>query len=280
MIRIVTDSACDLPDGVAEELGISVVPLYINMCGRSYKDLFEITRDEFYQQLPHCEQIPTTSAPSPEAFTAEYKRLLDEGASEVISIHISRNLSRTIDSAHEAKANHPELPVTVVDSDQLSLGAGYIVMEAVKAAWEGLSKDKILERISDLSKRTYVFAALDTLHYLSKSGRMHVALARLGTLLHIKPLLKMNQGKPEAERVRTREGAVRRLIRLVEDLGPLEKLSLVHTFAYERIEDLYQRSRELFPEQSYLPDIVGVTPVLGSHLGPGVIGFTAIAKES
>ena len=280
MIRIVTDSACDLPDGIAEELGISIVPLYINMCGRSYKDIFEITRDEFYRRLPNCVEVPTTSAPSPEAFAAEYQRLMDNGASEIISIHISRNLSRTIDSAYEAQANHPEMPVTVVDSDQLSLGAGYVVMEAVKAAWEGMSRENILQRISELSKRTYVFAALDTLQYLSKSGRMHIALARLGTLLHIKPLLKMNNGKPEAERVRTREGAIRRLIRLVEDLGPLEKLSLVHTFAYERIEELYQRSKSLFPEQMELPDRVGVTPVLGSHLGPGVIGFTAIVKES
>lgn len=280
MIRIVTDSACDLPDGVAEELGISVVPLYINMCGRSYKDLYEITRDEFYQQLPNCDQVPTTSAPSPEAFAAEYQQLMDNGASEIISIHISKSLSRTIDSAFEAKANYPEIPVTVVDSDQLSLGAGYVVMEAVKAAWDGMSREKILQRIADLSRRTYVFAALDTLHYLSKSGRMHVALARLGTILHIKPLLKMNRGRPEAERVRTREGAIKRLLRLVEDLGPLEKLSLVHTFAYERIEELYQRSKYLFPEPVILPDRVGVTPVLGSHLGPGVIGFTAIAKGS
>jgi DegV family protein with EDD domain len=280
MIRIVTDSACDLPDGIAEELGISIVPLYIHICGRSFKDLFEITRDEFYQQLPSCEQIPTTSAPSPEAFAMEYQRLLSSGASEIISIHISKSLSRTIDSAHEAKLSHPDFPVTVIDSDQLSLGAGYIVMAAARAALDGKSRDEILTLISNLSKRTYVFAALDTLHYLSKSGRMHVALARLGTILHIKPIVKMNRGKPDAERVRTNEGAMRRLIRLVEDLGPLEKLALVHTYAYERIEELYQKSRYLFPNNDLLPDRVGVTPVLGSHLGPGVVGFAAIKKES
>ncbi|MBI9049662.1 MAG: DegV family protein [Anaerolineaceae bacterium] len=280
MIRIVTDSACDLPDGIAETLGISIVPLYINLCGQSFIDIVEISRDEFYQRLPACEQVPTTSAPSPASFRKVYEQLVADGASDIISIHISTSLSRTIDSAREAAAMANHLPITVVDSDQLSLGAGYVVMAAARAAVEGKTKEEILNIISEVSKRTYVFAALETLHYLSKSGRMHVALARIGTILKIKPLLKMNRGKPEAERVRTNEGAVRRLMRLVEDLGPLEKLSLVHTYAYERIENLYQRAKHLFPETDDLPDIVSVSPVLGSHLGPGVIGFTAIIKES
>jgi DegV family protein with EDD domain len=279
-IKIVSDSACDLPDGMAEKYGITIVPLYITMCGKSYLDMIDISRDEFYQRLPSCDEVPTTAAPSPEAFRSVYKKLALAGASQIISIHISTNLSRTIDSAHEAAATTEQVPVTVVDSTQLSLGAGYVVMAAAQAAAQGKSLEEILTIIEDISKRTYVFAALDTLHYLSKSGRMHVALARVGTILRIKPLLKMNQGNPEVERVRTTEGSIRRLLHLVNELGPLEKLSLVHTFAYERIAVLYQRAKDLFPVSDTQVDIVSVTPVLGCHLGPGVIGFTAIKKES
>jgi DegV family protein with EDD domain len=279
-IKIVTDSACDLPEGMAEKYGITIVPLYITLSGKSYVDMVDISRDEFYQRLLKYDEVPTTAAPSPEAFRLVYQKLALEGASAIISIHISSSLSRTIDSAHEAASGMTDIPVTVVDSDQLSLGAGYIVLEAAKAAAEGKTTDEIVQIIRELSKRSYVFAALDTLHYLSKSGRMHVALARVGTILRIKPLLKMNLGKPEVERVRTSEGAVRRLLKLVSELGPLEKLSLVHTYAYDRIEALHQRALDLMPVDAPKPDLVSVTPVLGSHLGPGVIGFTAIKKRA
>lgn len=278
-IRIVTDSACDLPDGAAGQHKIEIVPLYINIEGKSYLDIVEITRNEFYQRLPACHELPTTAAPSPASFLQAYEKLADEGADEIISIHISSSLSRTIDSAHEAAREFHRIPVHVIDSDQLSLGAGYVVLAAAKAVAQGKSMNEVLHVISNISARTYVFAAVETLRYLSKSGRMHVTMAKIGTLLRIKPLLKMNRGKPEAERVRTNEGAIRRLITLVEHLGPLEKLSLVHTYAYDRIEILYERARHLFPEGN-IPDWINVTPVLGTHLGPGVIGFAAVQKES
>jgi DegV family protein with EDD domain len=166
----------------------------------------------------------------------------------------------------------------VFDSQQLSLGAGYLVLEAARMAEEGKSVSEILPILEELTTRIYVFAALDTLEFLRRSGRMHFALATIGSLLHLKPVLKMNRGNPTSERIRTRKKAVLRLIQLVEDLGPLERIDLVHTNAPAQAQSLFERARYLFPV-GYEPLSVDVTPVLGAHIGPDVVGFACIAKQ-
>ena len=275
-IKIVTDSACDIPEHLVKEYGITVIPLYINIGDKSLLDGIEITRDEFYTNLPNYPVNPTTAAPGPGMFQKAYEKLAEEGATEIISIHISISLSSTLDSARAGAEQTQSIPVMVIDSHQLSLGAGFVVLAAAKAAKEGKSKEEVLQAIQDQISCTHVFAALDTVDYLRRSGRMNTIVAGLASLLQIKPILKMYDGKPSAERVRTEEKALLRLIQLVEDLGPLEHLSLVHTSAPEKAEKLRQRALHLFPENS-TPLSVGVTPVLGAHLGPGVAGFAAIS---
>jgi DegV family protein with EDD domain len=276
-VRIVTDSTCDLPVELVEKHNIVVLPLYIHIGQRSYQDGVDMSRQEFYQGLPTFKEHPTTAAPSPDLFKDTYQQLADQGATDIISIHISESLSAVVQVARMAAKEFEPVPVTVFDSQQLSLGAGYIVLEAAKAAQAGKSVAEIIPILEDLTSRTYVFAALDTLEFLRRSGRMHFALATIGSLLKLKPLLKMNRGDPTSERIRTREKAIRRLIQLVERIGPLERIDLVHTYAADQAQALFERARDLFPEK-YIPLSVDVTPVLGAHIGPKVIGFACIAK--
>jgi DegV family protein with EDD domain len=275
-IKIVTDSTCDLPKSIIEQLGIMVIPLYINIEKRSYLDQIEITRQDFYQRLPEYKPIPTTAAPGSESFRKAYEDLAIQGATEILSIHISGNLSAVVDSATIAAQETKSVPVTVYDSGQLSLGLGFLVMKAAQEAAEGRSIEKIITSIEKLGKRTYVFAALNTLEFLRRSGRMNNILAGLGSLLQIKPILKMHRGEASAERVRTRERAINRIITLVEELSPLERIELVHTNAPEEAKALYQRAQHLFKDDQE-PLIVDVTPVIGAHIGPGVVGFACAA---
>jgi DegV family protein with EDD domain len=276
-IRIVTDSTCDLPEAIITEYGITVVPLYINFGDQSYLDGVELSRQEFYKRLPDCDPLPTTAVPGPEVFRQTYERLADEGASEVLSIHISISLSAIVDVARLGAKETDAVPVTVLDSRQLSLGTGFLVLAAAKAAAEGHSIDEIIPLLEEQISRSHVFAALDTLEFLRRSGRMNWAMASLGTVLQIKPLLKMYDGNPTAERVRTRNRATKRLISLLSDLVPLEKVALVHTHAADRAEALRQQVQHLLPEGE-IPS-VDITSVIGAHIGPGAAGFACVAAR-
>jgi DegV family protein with EDD domain len=276
-IRIVTDSTCDLPEAVVAGCGITVVPLYINFGDQSYLDGVELSRQEFYERLPDCDPPPTTAVPGTEMFRQTYERLADEGAKEVLSIHISISLSAVVDVARLAAQETDAVPVTVLDSRQLSLGTGFIVLAAAQAAAEGRSMDEIIPLLEEQALRTHVFAALDTLEFLRRSGRMSRVMAGLGSVLQIKPLLKMYDGNPTAERVRTRERATERLITLLSDLVPLEQVALVHTHAPDRAEELRQRVQHLLPEGE-VPS-VDITPVIGAHIGPGAAGFACVAAR-
>jgi DegV family protein with EDD domain len=276
-IRIVTDSTCDLPEATVAEYGITVVPLYINFGDRSYLDGVELSRQEFYERLPDYETPPTTAVPGPEVFRQTYERLADEGATEILSIHISISLSTMVDVARLGAKETDAVPVTVFDSRQLSLGTGFLVQTAAKAAAEGHSMDEIIPLLEEQISRTHVFAALDTLEFLRRSGRMNRVMAGLGSVLQIKPLLKMYDGEPTAERVRTRKRATERLISLLSDLVPLEQVALVHTQAPDRAEDLRQRVQHLLPEGE-VPSM-DITPVIGAHIGPGAVGFACVTAR-
>ncbi|OGO07401.1 MAG: hypothetical protein A3K46_07435, partial [Chloroflexi bacterium RBG_13_60_9] len=185
-IRIVTDSTCDLPQEIIQQHGIGVVPLYIHAGGREYQDGVDLSRREFYERLPSFHPAPTTAVPSPEVFRRAYDRMAEEGASEVLSIHISVKLSAMADIAREGAKITKTLPVTVLDSRQLSLGMGFQVLAAAEAAAAGRTMPEILAMLEGQISRTHVFAALDTLEFMRRSGRMNFALATLGTLLQIK----------------------------------------------------------------------------------------------
>jgi DegV family protein with EDD domain len=274
-VRIVTDSTCDLPPEIIDRYHIWVVPLYINVGKQGFLDGIDITREDFYARLPYFPVHPTTAAPSPDKFRALYNALADEGASEVLSIHISASMSAILDVANLAARNTKSAPVTVLDSGQLSLGTGFLVETAAILAAQGYSISQMLPVLNVQIKRTHVFAALDTMEFLKRSGRVNGIIARLGSLLRIKPIMKMFDGTPSAERVRTTSHATRRLVQLLAQVTPFERLAFVHTHALERVEELRRHAASLLPPGDILS--VDITPVIGAHIGPGAAGFAVIS---
>ena len=277
-IAIVTDSTCDLTPDIVQRYSIEVIPLFIQMGEERLMDGVNITKDEFYTRLPEYDPAPSTATPGPEIFIKRFEELADKGFQAILSIHIAEALSATLNSARTAAKEFTRIPVTVLDSGQLSLGLGLLVEKAARMAQSGHKIEEILESLQDLMPRTHVFAALDTLEYLRRSGRMHVAVARFGEILKLKPLLHMNQGKPVAHRVRTTRRAMERMIGWLDEYGPFEQLAVLHAGVEARAKDL--RTQVL----KYLPDteipIHQITPVLGCHLGVGALGFAVISQEN
>jgi DegV family protein with EDD domain len=278
-IRIVTDSTCDLPEQTVSRHKISVIPLHINQGYNSFRDGVDLSREEFYTLLPEYKPAPSTAAPSPEVFRQQYEQLANEGAQSILSIHISESLSATVNSARMAAEQFKRIPVTVLDSTQLSLGLGFIVEKAAQMAELDHKMEEILDNLHELMKRAYVFASLKTLEYLRRSGRMHFAMARLGEILQIKPLLYMNQGEPTAHRARTQSRATERLFEWLTQYAPYERLAIVHAGIQAEAEAMRERVREFLPDGE-IP-IMQITPVLGAHLGIGALGFACVSsKES
>jgi fatty acid kinase fatty acid binding subunit len=248
-IRIVTDSTCDLPAEIINRYGIHVVPLYINVGRQGYLDGIDISRFEFYGRLPTFPEYPTTAVPSTERFHAAYNTLADEGASEILSIHISTSLSAVVDVAKVTARETTSVPVTVLDSQQISLGTGFLVEAAAKLAEAGKSAVEILSVLQSQIQRSHVFVALDTLEYLKRSGRMSKYIAGLATLLQVKPILTMYNVKPGTERVRTRDRALKRLVEMLAAIGCLERVAIVHTHAPpERVAELRAMAAHLLPK--------------------------------
>ncbi|MBT7191441.1 MAG: DegV family protein [Anaerolineae bacterium] len=274
---ILTDSTCDLPAETIARYGIEVTPLHINMGSETFFDGVNTTKEEFYRRLPDYDPAPSTAAPGTALFIKHFEALVEKGAKEILSIHISESLSATIASARLAAKEFTKIPVTVLDSTQLSLGMGFLVEHAAQMAKRGQKAAEIVAQLRSIMPRTYVFAALDTLEYLRRSGRMHIAVARFGELLRLKPLVYMNNGKADAHRVRTRQNAIKKLFTWLDTHGPFEELAVVHAGVQERAEELHEQAQQYFPDGEII--IQQITPVLGTNLGIGALGFAGIAKE-
>ena len=276
-ISIVTDSTCDLPQSIIQELNITVIPLFINIGEKGYRDGVDITRRDFYANLPGYSTHPTTGTPGVDRFTETFADLAAQGATGILSIHISKSLSATVDVARAAARDFQPGIVTVRDSEQLSLGTGFQVETAARMAREGKSMPEIIAALDDLAARTFVTARLDTLAFLRRSGRMNAFMAGLGSLLQIKPLLTMKNGHPGSERVRTITRATARLVDMLKSYLPVERFALLHTNAAGEAEEFRAHVASLLPPgEIYSMDI---TPVIGAHIGPGAVGYALVSKN-
>jgi len=275
-IKIVTDSTCDLPGELVKSLGITVIPLFINIGDQGYLDGVDISREEFYSNLAGYPFHPTTGTPGIAAFTQAFDNLVDQGAEEIISIHISEKLSATIDVARTAAGEFNKAKVTVRDSGQLSIGTGFQVEMAARMANDGKSSTDILAALDSLRSRTFVTAGLATLEFLRRSGRMNRFMTGIGSLIQLKPILTMRDGKPGSDRVRTSLRAEKRLISLLEDNLPIERFALLHTNAHAKAEEFKKRIEKCLPEGEIFS--MDITPVIGAHLGPGAVGYALISK--
>ena len=276
-IKIVTDSTCDLPQSIIAELDITVIPLFINFGDKGYRDGVDLSRADFYARLPTSDPLPTTAAPGHEVFKQAYDRLADKGATEILSIHIAESLSATVNVAKVAAQETRSARVTAFDSRQLSLGTGFIVEAAARAAQAGRSLAEIIAQLEELIPRIHVFAALDTLEFLKRSGRVSGLMAGLGGLLQMKPILKMYNGQAGSDRVRTRSRAIGQLVNLLSQCSPLERVAMVHTHAFTPAEEIRQLVEPMLPEKDIWS--MDITPVIGTHIGPGAVGFACVTKK-
>ena len=275
-VRIVTDSACDLPEPICEELGIEVVPLTIRFGSREYVDRKELSVEAFWRELEASSVLPETSAPSVGAFEETFRRLSDDGADAIVCINLSARLSATMQSAQvAAKALDGETPIEIIDSMSASMGIGNLVLHAARRARDGAPMDEIVREVEARKNREHVFAALDTLEYLRKGGRIGGAQAMLGSMLSIKPIINVIDGAVEsAGRVRTRSKALRFLVDQIP-AGKVEIISVLHANAPD-LDEFLAMLEPVVPDAEVTVGTIG--PVIGVHTGPRVMGIAWIDR--
>jgi len=276
-LGIVTDSTCDIPQFLIEQYELEVIPCILVIDGKEYVDGKDLTREEFYRRLPGLKTQPTTAAPSIGDFSTRYDSLLTRGCDHVLSIHAAGALTSVLNIARQAAGDFPDR-VTCIDSTSLSLGLGFQVLAAAEAA--ELGRQAALDAVKSAHRRLQVFAALDTMEYLKRSGRVPATVAILGSLLNIKPLIELKDGEVKAMgAARTTKQANERMSRFLLEGGPLERLAILHTGAETRarefLNELMQKSSQSVPRDILM---VNVTTVIGTHVGPNGLGFAAIRK--
>jgi DegV family protein with EDD domain len=272
-IAIVTDSTCDIPSELAESLEIAIVPNLLVIDGQSIPDGPDFSRRQFYRQLPAMKNFPTTASPSLAAFDGVYEHLLRQGADAILSIQVSGKLSAVYSTASLAAQSFAGR-VRVFDSQNVSLGLGFQVLAAAEAARAGQMPEAVLSHLESLRRRIHLVAMLDTLEYVRRSGRVSWARASLGALLSIKPFVEVRQGEVHSlGETRTRRKGIARLLELMQSLGALERLALLHSNADE---DARQLAEIMAPRLPDPPLVVNVTTVIGAHVGPNGLGFTAV----
>ena len=272
-IRVVTDSACDLPQELADELGIEIVPLTIRFGEESFVDRRDLSPTQFWAKVAGSPVLPETAAPSPGAFEAAFRTLASDGADGIVCVTLSSELSATYQAAVlGAKAVEGVVPVRVVDSRAVTLAQGLMAVAAARLAKQGKGLDDCAGVAADLVPRTRIYGALDTLENLKKGGRVGSAQALLGSMLSIKPIIELADGKVEPEsKQRTRSKSLRYLVEKVRQFPRVEDLAVMHGDAPD-IDELLDLLGAVYPREDIIVGQIGA--VIGTHAGPRVVGVT------
>jgi len=274
-VRIVTDSACDLPAEVATEMGIEIVPLSIRFGDEEFIDREELSVAEFWSRCVNMSTLPETAAPAPGQFESVYRKLADEGATGIVVVSLSGALSATIQSAELAaraiaEDDDTDVDIRIVDSRTVTLGIGTIALACARRAADGGSIDDVEALATDLVQRTRVFGALDTLDNLKKGGRIGNATAFLATALSIKPIIEVADGVVEqGGKQRTRSKALAFLVDKVTSYeGRIENLAVLHADCSD-VDVFVEMLRPHYDGEIVVGEI---GPVIGTHGGRGTIG--------
>ena len=263
---------------------MTVIPCNVHFGDDVYKDGVDIFPDEFYARLVSSPKLPTTAQPSANDFLQVYKALSDDGH-EVVSVHLSAKFSGTLNSAHQAKAMFESSEadgapnrIEIIDSGMTSAGLGLVALGAARVAKDGASCNQVLGEVDGALDRVHCYFLLDTLEYLQKGGRIGKASAFLGSLLNIKPILTIKDGEAHpSERVRTRDRGLQRLVDIVGSHAPAEEICIVHSTAPEDAQTLRERLGDLMPQEKIIMSRFG--PVVGTYLGPGVLGVGLVSAR-
>ncbi len=278
MIRVVTDSTCDLPAGYYQQFGITVVPINIQFGTDTYLDGVTIDRSTFYRKIEELGILPKTSQPSPSQFEQVYRQLADDGAVDILSVHVTAKLSGTCQSAELAKGMVADsVRVHVFDSAGGSVGLGFMAVEAARMAKAGKSIDEILQRLEVMRSRMQVILTVQDLRFAQMSGRVGRLQSSLSSLLNIKPVVTLDDGLLDvADKVRTRSKAVGRMIEMIVDRVGTDapvNLAAVHAVAPEEGQALLERARVHFDCQESI--VTDLALSLAVQFGPGTLGLIA-----
>ena len=279
-IVVVTDSSAYLPVEVIRDLPIAVIPLWLMWDEKSYQDGIDIHPSEFYQRLKESKTLPTSSQPSAQEFSDFYKEIAQD-ADAIVNVLVSAQISGTVASAQAAMAEHPEMDVRLVDSNSSAMGLGLCVLAAGRAAAAGKSVDDVAAAASEMSQKIQLLFVVDTLEYLFKGGRISGGKRLLGTALNIKPILHFEDGKikPHSQ-ARTKRKALAQLLEIVEERlagNQMQEAAIMDVDAPDEGDSVAEMVRERFN-----PAILhrsGVSPVVGTHVGPGTVGVAFFAAD-
>lgn len=277
-IRIVTDSAGDIPDDICEKLNIRVIPAFLNFGDESYPDDGKaLTREAFYERLKTTTVLPSTAAPPTGLGEKIFREALQE-ADAVVALAVSQKLSSIHDGMVLAAQNVSMDRITVLDSGTLSMGEGWQTILAAEAVAQGATIEEVKVLVQDVRSRIRVWATLDTLEFLRRSGRVSWVRASIGAVLNIKPIIAAWNGEVRSEgRVRTMDKAVKQLAELARQEAPLDCIAVMHANNRQTAEQLKNLVQDLVAPERLL--IVPATPVIGTHVGPGAVGIAVVKSK-
>lgn len=269
-VKIITDSVADLSPQIVAELGILVVPLRVRFGEEVYRDGIDITPDQFYEKLKTSHVFPNTSVPAPADFVQVYDKLSQE-TDEILTILVSARLSATCEVARQSvEMMKRKCRVELLDSETATMAEGFIVMTAAKAAKGGAKLDEVIEVARQTVPRVDFRAAFDTLEYLRKGGRIGRAQAFLGSMLRINPIIALKNGVVEpAGRTRSRPKAIDLLYEFAAGYARIEEMAVENTACPDEAEALVERLGAIFPKERIHRS--RMTPVIGTHTGPGLL---------
>ena len=269
-VKIVTDSVSDLPSGVAEELGITVIPILVRFGEEVYRDGIDLTAEQFWERLKHSKTLPVTSVPSPATFAEAYDKLAED-TDEILVIAVSSRLSATYEVALQSIGlMKRKCRVEVIDSQWATMTQGFIVMKAAKAAQAGASLDEVMDVTRKTIPRLDFLCTFDTLEYLRRGGRIGKAQAFLGSMLKINPLITLRDGVVEpAGRTRSRAKAIDRLYDFAISYSYIEEMAVEDTACPEQAKALVERLSSKFPKERIYRS--KMTPAIGTYTGPGLL---------
>lgn len=274
-IQVAADSVCDLPAEIIEKLDIRIIPTYVNIGDKSIPDDgTTLDRQAFYRQLPTMASQPKTAAPSPGDAEAFYRDMLTDDAEHIVSIHVPDKLSGVLNTMRLGARAVDAGRVALVDSLQLTFGIGFQVWVAAEMAVKGASLNEILDSIERVRQHTEVYAIIDTMQYLRRSGRVSSLVAGIGTLLKVKPIVRVGDGEiTSLARLRTWSRAEAKLKTLTYEQAPLDRLAILHIDNRAGAERFLDTIGDIAPQETF---VIEVCPTLGTHIGPGSIGVATL----
>jgi DegV family protein with EDD domain len=276
-VKVVTDSSADIPQDIAAELDIIVVPQLVHIGGKTFRSGVDLEPEQFYRELAATRSVTTTSFASLDGFAQAYISVIERGC-DVCGVHLGSKLSGTYNAALMASTADGVMPdaVSVVDSRGVSMAQGWVAIVAAEAARDGKSLAEVTAVAENAANRNLLFAALDTLEFAMKSGRLNRFPGTVGTMLSVKPILTLrpNGELAVAERVRTRSRSLEHMVQMACEHGPLERVAVMHAADFDAAEHVKQMMLEQGVSEPIMVALVG--PVLGAHAGPRAVGVCAL----